>query len=434
MSQFINNSDYRSGYSSEIDFEDAFLLKGEGSTCDIYTTRWQSRTVFVKRLKETYRNKPIFLDALEKEYEVGANLKHQSLPTYLHFHRDYIVMDFIDGKTLTQLIKTHDRWLSKEENVVRLLRELVDVVGYLHRHNIVHCDIKPDNIMITNNTRNLFLIDFDKCYTDSLSDTPGHPGRYGLPVEACGQTTLDFRGVANVLRRIKEAFPKLKLPYYAKFIKECCGSEPEAERLLEILKGKSGFNPGLLIPVVFIGTAILAGLIFLIFYHGEESERSVVAKEIYEKTPSEETIISSEEPVEKVSVKTEKSQEKGEITQESILSEAQKKAQILDRRISPYFNQLTQEVENLGRMINDTTVSSAALYAKLSSLSDKEDEYFSEVNEIINELFPEVGTEREKWRIISQSSVITTYNRLSKPVLYEAGRKVASGGLPDKLN
>ena len=67
MSRFLKHSDdYSAELSHGIDFDDAVKLPGGGSTCDIYRTRWQRREVFVKRLKEEFRSKPLYLDALDK--------------------------------------------------------------------------------------------------------------------------------------------------------------------------------------------------------------------------------------------------------------------------------------------------------------------------------------------------------------------------------
>ena len=161
MSVFI---DSQLNPDAGIDFKKAQKLPGGGSTCDIYKAISQRRKVFVKRLKPEYRNKPLYLAAFDKEYDIGVSLNHKSLPQYREFHKDYIVMDYIDGKTLAEMLKEKDLWLSKEKNVIRMLRELLDVVDYLHQRNIVHCDIKPDNIMITNGNRNLMLIDLDRCF------------------------------------------------------------------------------------------------------------------------------------------------------------------------------------------------------------------------------------------------------------------------------
>ena len=236
MSQFLKQeNEYSTEHSQGIDFDDAVNLPAGGSTCDIYRTRWQRRDVFVKRLKEPLRSKPLYLDALDKEFDVGVNLRHPSLPDYREFHRDYIIMDYIDGETIAVMIKRNDPWLTKEKNIVAMLRELIDVVDYLHRHNVVHCDIKPDNIMIRSNTRHLVLIDFDKSYTDALRDTSGHPSKYGLEVDEVGRTAIDFRGIGLVVEQLKNELPDFNFSVCEHFVKACYKPDASCEELTAIL-------------------------------------------------------------------------------------------------------------------------------------------------------------------------------------------------------
>lgn len=236
MSQFLSNPDrYTRESSHEIDFDDAIRLPEGGTTCDIYRTRWQRREVFVKRLKEEFRSKPLYLDALDKEFEIGVKLRHPSLPIYHDLHRDYIVLDYIDGLTLSKMIQRNDGWLANVRNIIKMLKELVDVVDYLHRHNIVHCDIKPDNIIITSNTKNLVLIDFDKSYIDALGDTSGHPGKYGLSTADKGHASLDFYGIGRVVEKLKECVSGFTFSRFDQFLDACYGNDVNCEKLAEIL-------------------------------------------------------------------------------------------------------------------------------------------------------------------------------------------------------
>lgn len=422
MSQFINDAEYSSDFSSEIDFDAAELLDGSGSTCDIYRTRWERHVVFVKRLKAEYRSAPIYLDALDKEYEIGVRLKHKSLPTYLHFRRDYLVMEYIDGKTLAERIKTNDEWLGKEQNVRRLFKELVEVVGYLHRQGVVHCDIKPDNILITNNNRNLVLVDFDKCYTDSLDDTSGHPARFGLPMDSHGRANMDFRGIAQVAETIITAYPNLKNSKFKSFIKDCYKPDANADILWEVLEKwtvsnhKRWVRIAALLLILFI---IMTGLYFLnntVENNGASVENATTLVE----EPSDSTISAVETynilpPVKSPIV---------EVTQEQLHNEAQKMAEVLDRRISPDFEELTAELNRLATLKQDTTLTGEQLLDKVRAFGEKEEEYKREAMAILKETFPDVSTERELRRVLAYSKVLTTYNRLSIKELAELGHEI----------
>ena len=423
MSGFLkNNKEYSSVFSSEIDFDAAELLDGSGSTCDIYRTKWQRHTVFVKRLKEELRSKPLYLDALDKEYEIGVRLKHESLPTYLHFHRDYLVMEYIDGKTLAELIRTKDEWLGKERNVRRLLKELVEVVGYLHRQGVVHCDIKPDNILITNDSRNLVLIDFDKCYTDSLDDTSGHPARFGLPLYSQGRTNLDFRGIAQVAKTIIKAYPNLKNSKFKRFIKDCYKPDINADGLWEALdKWTVSYHNRLVrIAALVLFLFIISTGLYLLYNFGNNNGKSVENVTALVEAPSDSTISTIETDNFKPPVKT----PVVEITQEQLHSDAQKMAEVLDRRISPDFEELTAELNRLAMFKQDTTLTGEQLLDKVRAFAEKEEEYKIEAMAFLKETFPYVISERELRRALAHSKVLTTYNKLAIKELAELGHEI----------
>lgn len=426
MSRFLQNIGFKDeSFRQEIDFEDAIRLPDGGSTCDTYRTRWQRREVFVKRLKEEYRTNPIYLDALDKEFEIGVNLKHPSLPDYREFHRDYIVMDFIDGTTLADMIKHQDSWLKNEKHIIKMLRELVEVTDYLHRHNVTHCDIKPDNIMITANNHNVVLIDFDKCYTDSLCDTSGDPSKYGLTSMERGRISIDFHGIERVVELIKEKLPGFSFRKYNEFVKECKSKDCTPDKLLEILDH---------IPVNYLKrynwlmtlAPFIVALIFgIALWLTQEKNGYEDSDGIIDTLPVNKDSIKlppTETP------KEDRASEKTIISpssrsQEQIHLEAQEMATQLDKRIQSYFDELNAGIENLATFSNDSDVTSTQLLDSIRKHADKEDEYFQETFAILNETFPGLS-EREQWRVMAYSKAYTGYKRKAEPILRELGLKV----------
>lgn len=189
------------GSPLSFDFASARRLDRSGSTCDAYVCNARHRRLFVKRLKPEFRDNPLYRAAFDKEYDLGLTLDHVSLPRYIAFGGDYIVMNYIEGDTLADLMRRGDRRLSDRRFVTRLLTELVDVVGYLHRLNIVHCDIKADNIIVSPyDDRPATLVDLDKAYTAWLDDTPGDPAIYDC--DNCADGSIDFHGIGNIARRL----------------------------------------------------------------------------------------------------------------------------------------------------------------------------------------------------------------------------------------
>lgn len=145
----------------------------QGATCETYYARLHGRRVFIKRLKEEYRLNPRYLSALEKEFNIGFKLEHKALPHYLLLEKDAIVMDYIDGVTLSQFITENPSYFSVDENVNRFMRQLLDCINYLHQNSVLHLDLKPQNIMLSHIDNDVRIVDLGFCYSDAYNDTTG---------------------------------------------------------------------------------------------------------------------------------------------------------------------------------------------------------------------------------------------------------------------
>jgi tRNA A-37 threonylcarbamoyl transferase component Bud32 len=124
---------------------------GEGAMSDVFLAhhRLLGRRVAVKRLK-MHAHRDELSARFTREAKLASHLSH---PNIVALH-DYgalpeggfwYAMEFIDGLTLTD-------WVGEQgpvaaDRVVRMLRQLTAAVGHMHRHGLLHRDIKPDNIM-----------------------------------------------------------------------------------------------------------------------------------------------------------------------------------------------------------------------------------------------------------------------------------------------
>lgn len=98
----------------------------------------------------------------KRECEVLSLLRHDNIVNLLDegFDRDqkifYIVLEYIEGKTLEEIIKDNSIKSFDKES---LIEQLLEAINYAHSQNILHRDIKPSNIMITNEGK-IKVIDF----------------------------------------------------------------------------------------------------------------------------------------------------------------------------------------------------------------------------------------------------------------------------------
>ncbi len=109
------------------------------------------RPVAVKILREAYASDPAFVARFQREARAAARLDHPNIVTIYDVGQDgnrhYIVMEYVDGEDLKSLIRREGR-LSVDQ-AVDIAIQIAAGVGHAHRMGIVHCDIKPQNVLIT---------------------------------------------------------------------------------------------------------------------------------------------------------------------------------------------------------------------------------------------------------------------------------------------
>src|SRR5713226_7993410 len=126
------------------------------------------RRVAIKEMSQGHLNEAELREAtaqFQREVAMLSRLSHPNLPRiYDAFNergRSYLVMDFIYGKTLYQLLKESGNRPLSVLQVLDYARQLCDVLAYLHQQQpaIIFRDLKPTNVMVTPNGH-VYLIDF----------------------------------------------------------------------------------------------------------------------------------------------------------------------------------------------------------------------------------------------------------------------------------
>lgn len=117
------------------------------------------RIIALKVLHENLTDDEGFLRRFQREAHSVANLSHPNVVTVHDIGQDgnrhYIVMEFVDGRTLKQLVRLQNqqgRPLSVDQ-ALSLAIQICAGIGYAHRANLVHCDVKSQNILVTRDDR-----------------------------------------------------------------------------------------------------------------------------------------------------------------------------------------------------------------------------------------------------------------------------------------
>lgn len=210
---------------SQSSFESLEPLDTQGATCDTYRVKLYGKLHFLKRLKPEFTNDIRYQEAFRKEFETGYRLEHPNLVRYISLTDDGILMEYIDGETLTQYLANHPDYFKDKRNADKFLRQLLDVVGYLHSHQVLHLDLKPDNILLTRINNDVKLVDLGCCYTDTFTDTQGRTNRYAAPEQLSGEEP-DTRTDIYAIGRILELLPNHHI--YNKVIVRCTAPDPSA--------------------------------------------------------------------------------------------------------------------------------------------------------------------------------------------------------------
>jgi serine/threonine-protein kinase len=130
---------------------------GAGGMAEVFLARDLNlqREVAVKVLRAAFSKDPAFRVRFMQEARAAANLTHPNIVTIYDFGEDaerlFIVMELVDGTDLKTLI--HRRTSLPLPTALDLMIQVCDGVGYAHRAGLVHCDLKPQNILVSNAER-----------------------------------------------------------------------------------------------------------------------------------------------------------------------------------------------------------------------------------------------------------------------------------------
>lgn len=129
---------------------------GRGGMAEVFeaTDTRLNRRVAVKVLRGELAKDPMFLERFRREAQSAAGLNHPNIVAVYDTGEDivnditipYIVMEFVDGITLREMLNNGPRILP--ERGLEIVAGVLAALDYAHRHGIIHRDIKPANVMI----------------------------------------------------------------------------------------------------------------------------------------------------------------------------------------------------------------------------------------------------------------------------------------------
>ena len=132
---------------------DIKMLIGDGGMANVYLAydRTLKRHVAIKMLRYELSKDERFIKRFKRESAQVINLDH---PNIVHVYtvgdykqQPFIVMEYVKGKTLKDYLREHGAL--EPQTVIHIMTQLAEGVLYAHQNNIIHRDLKSQNIMIT---------------------------------------------------------------------------------------------------------------------------------------------------------------------------------------------------------------------------------------------------------------------------------------------
>jgi serine/threonine protein kinase len=174
---------------------DAFI--GKGGMADVYRVfdKGRAATLAMKILKPDLAEDRIFIRRFQREAQTLITLQHPNIVRFYDFEDQenlvFMLMDYIDGTTLRKEIFRSQGASLPSDRILQIVTPICSALNYAHEMGIIHCDIKPANIMIAS-TGKVLVSDFGISHlSDSTTNTMAGVGTpaYMAPEQILGNET-----------------------------------------------------------------------------------------------------------------------------------------------------------------------------------------------------------------------------------------------------
>lgn len=148
------------------------------------------------------------VERFTRERQILAGLDHPNIARLLDGGQSpqgwpYLVMEYVQGEPIDQWCQRHAVGLSGR---LALLRSLCEAIAYAHRNLVIHCDLKPSNVLVDGDGR-LRLLDFGIAHVEGQAEDGalGHTPGYASPEQVAGQSPTvasDVYAMGRLLERL----------------------------------------------------------------------------------------------------------------------------------------------------------------------------------------------------------------------------------------
>lgn len=257
------------------DVKERQLIDSGSSTSITYKLTKDGRLYFMKQLRPEYADDPRYRSLFFKEYECGKTISHPYVVRYTDIGEDeegpYIIMEYVNGISLKEKLLHEPSYFASEENLYKLILQLLEALEVLHQQNIVYMDLSTNNILLTQTTNDVKLIDLGFCISDTNDHTGGCTEGFAAPeARTTERAKLDARtdiyAVGCLLQHIEKR-TKIKFPHLLqRIMHRCLQSEREqryqsAGEIIHLVKYRKWRSTMRWVGILAI--ALIAGVEFI---------------------------------------------------------------------------------------------------------------------------------------------------------------------------
>lgn len=179
-------------------FTDVKPMSSQGAMSTVYQGKQYGKWIIIKRIKPQFKDNEDYKSLFFKEFENAYHLDHPNIVRILDKGEDeegaFYTMEYVDGQSLTDLIKT-GRTVKDERLTKKLFSQMLDALSYVHKKQIIHRDLKPDNMIVTYRGDNVKILDFGLASADYFDDDLVKVGtpKYAAPEQMTKGNEVDQR-------------------------------------------------------------------------------------------------------------------------------------------------------------------------------------------------------------------------------------------------
>lgn len=244
-----------------------------GATSLTYKIQKNGQTLFMKKLRPELSGDKRYRDLFYKEYNTGKTIHNPYIVKYIEITDDSeglcIIMEYANGHSLKDKIKNEPQYFRNKENIKKLLLQLCNALQALHKKNIVHLDINPANIIISQINGNIKLVDLGFCLSEYSDQSIGSTTKFGAPEVTVNKmedidARADIYSIGRVLQYIEEK-SGAKFPKYIKKIENRCLQQEKEERyattgdIINVIKQQKRRMWSKIATTIAVATALTVG-------------------------------------------------------------------------------------------------------------------------------------------------------------------------------